>query len=198
MAKSLSAERVDVRRLGSVAALLAELILAQSLASAASPAPPSQHDVKAADLLNFGRFMRHSNSPQPSSSFDICTLGNDATSHGIRDVAAHQTINDLQVHIRQLPDVTDARGCSIIYISKTESDNIREDLAILGASEILTVSDADGFLERGGMIQFLLVENHVRFAVNLIAVNRAHLVLSSELLRVAYSVIGKPPTEGQP
>jgi hypothetical protein len=48
------------------------------------------------------------------------------------------------------------------------------------------------------MIQFLLIQNHVRFAVNLNAVNHAHLVLSSELLRVASSVTGKPPSGGLP
>jgi hypothetical protein len=45
------------------------------------------------------------------------------------------------------------------------------------------------------MIQFVMVENHVRFAVNLDALNRAHLVLSSELLRVASSIGGKPPKQ---
>jgi hypothetical protein len=40
------------------------------------------------------------------------------------------------------------------------------------------------------MIEFVLVSNHVRFAVNLDAVRRAHIVLSSELLRVAASVTG--------
>jgi hypothetical protein len=41
------------------------------------------------------------------------------------------------------------------------------------------------------MIQFLNVENHVRFAVNLDAVRPAQLSLSSELLRVATSVTGE-------
>jgi hypothetical protein len=48
------------------------------------------------------------------------------------------------------------------------------------------------------MVQFLLLSNHVRFAVNLLAVQNTHLVLSSELLRVAYSVAGKPSVEVAP
>jgi hypothetical protein len=47
------------------------------------------------------------------------------------------------------------------------------------------------------MIQFMTQQDHVRFAVNLDAVDRTHLVLSSELLRVALSVTGRPP-EDQP
>jgi hypothetical protein len=116
----------------------------------------------------------------------------------IDDLAANQVIGKLPVHIRRIPDVTQAQGCAILFISADEDDQLHEDLAILSSSDVLTVSDAPDFLARGGMIQFLLIENHVRFAVNLNAVNRAHLVLSSELLRVASSVVGKPSTGDLP
>ena len=72
------------------------------------------------------------------------------------------------------------------------------DLAALGSADVLTVSDAPDFLKQGGMVQFLIVDKHVRFAVNLDAVDRTHLVLSSELLRVASAVTGKPSAEGLP
>lgn len=169
-----------------------------SSAEALPPATPAESDVKAAYLINFGRFMRHTNTPEPRSSFDICILGQDPLGHSIDDIAANVTINHVPVQIHRLPDVTDAKGCAIIFMSANEGDRMREDLAILNGSDVLTVSDASDFLERGGMIQFLHIENHVRFAVNLNAVNRAHLVLSSELLRVASSVTGKPPSEDQP
>jgi len=63
---------------------------------------------------------------------------------------------------------------------------------------VLTVSDAPDFLKYGGMIQFVSEDNRVRFAVNLDAVNRTHIVLSSELLRVASSVTGGPQQEARP
>lgn len=164
----------------------------------AQPAAPTEKDVKAADLLNFGKFMRHSNARPPRSSFDICILGRDPLGRAIDDIIATETINTLPIHIRRLPDVTDAKACEIVFITANEGDSIREDLALLAGSDALTVSDAADFLDRGGMIQFLLAENHVRFSVNLTPVNRAHLVLSSELLRVASSVTGKPSTGGSP
>ncbi|HEV2272655.1 MAG TPA: YfiR family protein [Acidobacteriaceae bacterium] len=155
--------------------------------------------MKAAYLLNFGRFLRHTTLPDHSpSSFDLCILGQDPIGHSIDDIAANETINNLPVHIRRLPDVTDARACAIVLINAKDGDELREDLALLSGSDALTVSDAPDFLDRGGMIQFVLIQNHVRFAVNLNAVNRAHLALSSELLRVASSVIGKPPAEDVP
>lgn len=153
---------------------------------------PTEYDVKAAYLLNFGKFVHQADGATPRTSFDICLLGHDTMGQTIDDLAANQTIENLPVHIRRIPDVAQKEKCSIVFIGADQDDHLREDLAILSKSDILTVSDASDFLDRGGMIQFLLIQNHVRFAVNLNAVNRAHLFLSSELLRVASSVIGKP------
>lgn len=200
MFKNLASERFRAKPHGPVYLLAAFFLFALIIFPAvAQPSPPSSDaEVKAAYLLNFGRFMRHATPPAPRSSFDICILGQDSIGRAIDDIAANESIEHLPVHIRRLPDVTDAKGCAILFISATGGDEIREDLAILGSSDVLTVSDASDFLERGGMIRFLLVDNHVRFAVNLNSVNRVHLVLSSELLRVAVSVTGKPSAEDAP
>ena len=171
---------------------VAASILVASIAiptAIAQPPKPREYDVKAAYLLNFGRFVRQADGPAPRTSFDICLLGHDPMG---------QAIDNRPVHVRRLPDVTQTKGCTILFISADEDDHLREDMAILSSADVLTVSDAADFLDRGGMIQFLLIQNHVRFAVNLNAVNRAHLALSSELLRVASSVTGKPPTGGLP
>ena len=93
--------------------------------------------------------------------------------------------------------MTDGRSCAVLFISASESDAIREDLALLSGTNVLTVSDASDFIQRGGMIQFVQEGSHVRFTVNLDAVNRAKLTLSSELLRVAVSVKGSHGAEGR-
>jgi hypothetical protein len=162
------------------------------LAAFGQPPRPTEYDVKAAYLLDFGKFIRHSG-PRPSRpAFDICILGRDPMGHTIDDLAASETIDSLPVHVQRLRDVSEATTCDIVFISSNEGDRIREDLSILAGSDALTVSDTPQFLDQGGMIQFVLMANHVRFAINLNAVNRAHLELSSELLRVASRVIGKP------
>jgi hypothetical protein len=158
----------------------------------------TEHDVEAADLLNFGRFLRYAEAQPLRTSFDLCILGQDELGKSIDGLAAKQTIGNLPVHVRRELDVTAAKSCAIVFISGSESDRIREDLAILAGSDVLTVSDLPEFLDRGGMIQFVHVGKRVRFAVNLDAVDRTHLILSSELLRVASSVTRRPPTGNLP
>ena len=160
--------------------------------------PASESDVKAAYLINFGKFLSSSDATVPHATFDVCLLGQDPVGHSIDEIAANESIDNHQVRVARVSDVTEAKSCAIAYISSSETERIREDLAILSGTDVLTVSDLPDFLKRGGMIQFVVVANQMRFAVNLDALNHAHLKLSSELLRVAASVTGTQKPEARP
>jgi hypothetical protein len=71
-------------------------------------------------------------------------------------------------------------------------------VAAVQKSAVLTVSDLPGFTGNGGMIQFMLRENKVRFEVNLTAAEKAGLTLSSQLLKVATDVRKETPGESGP
>jgi YfiR/HmsC-like len=158
-----------------------------------SQTKPSEYDVKAAYLFNFGKFMRIAGTAQAQRpDFDICILGRDPIGHVLDAIVANESIDHRPVRVARLTDPDRGRRCDIVFISPYEGEGIRADLAALAGTDVLTVSDSPDFLERGGMIQFVLQDDHVRFEVNLNAVDRTHLVLSSELLRVAAAVMGKP------
>jgi hypothetical protein len=156
--------------------------------------------LKAAYLFDFGRFMRLSGGATGprSATFDICILGHDYFGHTLEEITASQSVGGRQVRIVRIEDAYAGRGCDILFISADEGDGIPADMAALGKVDVLTVSDAPDFLKAGGMVQFVVADHHVQFAVNLDAVNRTHLVLSSELLRVASAVTGKPSAEALP
>ena len=173
----------------------AVLLLLLQAGGAWTQTRPTEYEVKAAYLLNFGRFMRVTGPAPQRTRFDICILGRDPIGHSIDDIAANETIDGHEVRILRVADASQAHTCAVVFVSAQEGERIREDLAILSGSDALTVSDAREFLREGGMIQFVNEQDHVRFEVNLNAVDRTHLVLSSELLRVAASVEGNPPVE---
>jgi YfiR/HmsC-like len=160
-------------------------------------ARPSEFDVKAAYLLNFGKFMRNGNATFSSSheSFDVCVIGEDRIEAALNGLVGGQSIDNRPIRILQVQDGAEARNCKIAFVSDSEGARVVKDLEELQGADVLTVGSSSTFLARGGMIQFLLLSNHVRFAVNLEAVKKTHITLSSELLRVAYSVSGKPAPE---
>ncbi len=179
---------------------LAAFTHASPAGSSRVQARPSQYDVEAAYLLDFGKFMHLTAASQAlrRATFDICILGRDPMAETIDELALDETIDGRSVRVIRIGDVAQARTCAIAFISAYDDDSIRSDLSVLAGADVLTVGDAPDFIRDGGMIQFVLQKDHVRFAVNLVAVQKTHLVLSSQLMQVALYVTGKPPMEGAP
>jgi hypothetical protein len=160
----------------------------------------SEYAVKAAYLFNFGKFVRFAPSDTVTNrqSFDICIVGEDLLGHSLDDLTANEHLDNKPVRVVRLKSVVEAHGCAIAYISSSEGARLAADVVALRGQPVLTVSDAPNFLQHGGMIQFVILENHVRFDVNLNAARSAQLSLSSELLKVARSVNGETSTEVRP
>jgi hypothetical protein len=71
-----------------------------------------------------------------------------------------------------------------VFVSASERGRLPEILSALGSKSVLTVSEVEEFAARGGVINFVLVDNRVRFEINPGAAKRSGLKISSELLRL--------------
>jgi hypothetical protein len=173
-------------------ALLAGAVLLG--AQTARPEVPSEADVEAAYLYNFGKLLRLPTVPTgpARTTFDICVVGRDDLGQTLDKLTANERSDSLPERAIRVKDAASARSCAIVFLSSSEAPRLDRDLSALADAPVLTVSDMPQFLDRGGMIQFLVANQRVRFAVNLQAVERCSLSLSSQLLKVAVSVNGKP------
>jgi hypothetical protein len=145
-----------------------------------------EYEVKAAYLYNFGKFVGWPAKNSPGdNSFPICVLGQDPFGPALDAVLANQTIDGKGVVAKRVSKSDEALSCRILFISLSETNQLSEILSILDKASVLTVSDAPEFSQRGGMIQFVLEGNKVRFEVNLTNASNAGLTLSSELLKIA-------------
>lgn len=157
----------------------------------------SQYDVEAADLYNFGKFVRWpADALAGADSFDICMLGQNPFGGKLEQLIAHEQMSGKPIRKRVIAHASEAKGCAIVYISESEGPNLEIVLAALNGKGALLVSGLPHFAEDGGAIQFLVEDNRVRFEVNLDAVTKNRLAVSSELLKVATGVIGKPQSGG--
>jgi hypothetical protein len=155
--------------------------------------PATEYEVKAAYLLNFGKFIKEPAAPTSPeiNKFTICVMGDDPFGQVLDSTVRDEKIAGKPVTARRIGRTQDTAGCQVLFVSRSEEKQVRKILPALSKAGLLTVSDMPGFLDRDGMIQFTLVGNRVRFEVNLDAVQGAGLTLSSELLKVASSVKGK-------
>jgi len=150
---------------------------------------PTEYEVKAAYLYNFGRFVEWPAKVSAASEFfGICVLGDDPFGASFDATIAGESINGKKVVVTRIKKPQDASSCRILFISSSEESRLKEILATLDKISVLTVSDISQFARRGGMIQFVTEANRVRFEVNLTNAEHAALTLSSQLLKVAVSV----------
>ena len=72
--------------------------------------------------------------------------------------------------------------------TETKEDDLSRILSSLRGSSVLTVSETEGFVNKGGIVNFKILENRTRYEVNKSAAQRAELEFSPELLERAVSV----------
>jgi hypothetical protein len=163
--------------------------------SGAQQGRPEEYQVKSAYLYSFGRFVEWPSDTPASSgnSFVVCVLGQDPFGRTLDQTVAAITVHDRPVAVKHLSRPEDGRACHILFISASEDARMKATLDALRGSRVLTVGETRSFAERGGMIEFTLEGNRVRFLVNLGAAQGAGLTLSSELLRVATGVLRRDP-----
>lgn len=148
--------------------------------------------VKAAYLLHFVRYVYWPNSPaSPSTPVILGVLGVDPMVEVLESTVSGKTVNNRPIKVKLFNSPTDIDHCDVLFLPKSGSKQLQATLTATSGKPILTVSDSDKFSREGGMVEFLLVDDTVRFAINTGAAENAGLKLSSELLRVAYSVTGR-------
>jgi YfiR/HmsC-like len=151
-----------------------------------------EYQVKAAYLFNFLKFVEYPGESfaDPLAPIVIGVVGDDPFGSALPQVVIGKTVQgrDLVIHVYRPGE--DLRDAHILFISASERKRLPTILASLRGSSVLTVSDAAGFLDAGGMIQFLNENDRVRFAINTDATTRAKLKVSSKLLSLARPVGG--------
>ena len=167
------------------------LLILLSLAPATATADNASHTeqrIKAAFLYNFSRFVVWPDTAlRDRTEFSLCTLGNTLIEEQL-DTLNGKTVHSKTLVIKRLNKPEDTLNCQLVFIGQT--DRFDETLRMLKEQPVLTVSDTPAFTEKGGMIQFKLVDNKVRFRINVDAARTAGLEISSKLLSLAISVTG--------
>ena len=155
----------------------------------AQQSSPTENQVKSAYLYNFGKFVEWpAKGTTGGEFFTFCVLGDDSFASTLETTIAGESISGKKVLVKRVPKPQDALSCRILFISSSEQNQLKEILAALDNTSVLTVSDMPQFTRRGGMIQFVVEAKKVRFEVNLTSAERAGLTLSSQLLKVAVNV----------
>ncbi|MDE2060093.1 MAG: YfiR family protein [candidate division NC10 bacterium] len=158
------------------------------LAEPASP-PPLEYQVKAAFLYQFIKFVEWPPQALRNSTIIIGVLGESPVSDALTAIEG-QEVKGRTVVVKRFKGLADLEFAHVLFLSPEAAGRLKEIWNRLAGSGTLVVSDVEGFARSGGTINFIRVENKIRFEINLEAAERAHLKISSQLLKLARIVQG--------
>ena len=150
----------------------------------------SEYLIKAGFIYNFAKLVEWPTASfaQPDSPIVIGILGEDPFGATLDRIVADKKINGRGFAVKRVKysrDFKDLRDCNILFVSSSEKEHIESVIDAMKGLPILTIGDAPGFAKRGGIINFMLEDNKVRFEVNVEAAKHADLTISSRLLTLA-------------
>ena len=171
------------------------MMTAQVAREAPAQAPgPSLVDMQAVYLFDFAKFVRWPEADH--GALTICVAGPKVYTDTLTRLVKGEQINSRPLAVRAVQTPEDEADCAIVFIENAAKDHTDGLLAATAGKPVLTVSDIPGFLDHGGMIQFLVIDKRVRFSVDLRPAVHSGIGLSSELLKVAVNVSGKDASGG--
>jgi YfiR/HmsC-like len=188
--------RISRRRLSSASRALIYLatvtILATGFKSLAQPSVPraSEQTVKAAFLYKFAEYVDwpEAAEAQPDGAFTIAVLGSGALADDLARMTVDRTVNKRPIRVRLLTADEAIDDVQVLFITDDQRDRLAALLAPIRSRPILTVTESEGALADGSIINFTVSGDRVRFEISLDAADSHRLHLSSRLLAVAEHV----------
>jgi hypothetical protein len=179
-------------RFRSALAVLAFTLMSGGAVTGSGTDGGNEYEVKAAFLYKFASFVEWL--PEAANkTLCIAVIGDDRFGGALDEVVKGKSVNGRGFSIQRFKSGREAAGCQIVFISGSEKKRVRAILDQLEVPGILTVSEIPGFCEAGGMVNFEILEDKVRFEINPDAAERGGLKVSSKLLSVAKVVREKRP-----
>jgi hypothetical protein len=153
----------------------------------AQEAAPSTSQLKAAFLYNFAKFVEWPPAAfgETNSPIVIGILGEDPIRGDLERAILGKTINNRPLEIKPFRSASDATNCHLLYIGASEQAHLKQIIESLRGASVLTVSEADDFLQKGGMINFIVEKGKYRFQIKEDAAKSVNLKISSKLLSLA-------------
>ncbi len=176
--------RISPLRLAPVTAVTAAVLLSVGPLALAQDVP--EPTLKAAFIYNFALFTEWPASVVAvTEPLAFCVIGDPAVGEALKHVVKGRVLAGRNMGVLQVASIGSPRGCHVVYLSGVTVAQAAQLVAGLRDEPVLTMSDLDGFTDRGGIAQCFFEHGKLRFKVRLESVTRARLQISSRLLALA-------------
>ena len=160
--------------------ILLLLILSASLFGA------SEYKLKAAYIYNIAKFVQWPDGTFATTDapLHIGIYGDDPFGVYI-DALKGKKVGKHPLRISRIKKIEEIDRIQILYVSKSEASQMKKIREKLDKKVILSISDMDDFISRGGVMQLRTVKNRLKMVINMRRATDHRLHFSAKLLEIA-------------
>jgi hypothetical protein len=115
--------------------------------------------------------------------FEIAVLEESPITASLLDI-----VKNKKIEIKQYKNLSDLGFCNILFVPYNCSIPIETILTEFSGKPVLIVTEQIGYGKKGAHVNFVIIENKLKFEINLKAINKAGIGISSFLLQHAIIV----------
>jgi len=151
----------------------------------------SEEAVKAAYIY---RFLNYVSWPADAfadagTAYVIGVAGNSEVADELSRIAAAHRVGNRPITVRRIRPGDATAGLHVLFIAREAKYDQADWIRQLKGRPVLVITETEDALREGSMINFRVVDQRVRFEVDLGTANRAGLKIDSRMLEVALSVV---------
>jgi hypothetical protein len=171
---------------------IATLLVVGAWSSPARGQSSSEPAVKAGFVYNFAKFTEWPTGAITGPQINLCLLGADPLG-AVSGLLDGRPLQGRSIAVRRSVRSDEIRNCAIVFVTDVDEHRQAEALRTLRGLPVLTIGDAEGFADAGGVIGLVAADERIQFEVNLEAAQHASLKINSQLLKLARAVKGRTP-----
>lgn len=171
--------------------LLLPLLLLPLVSAAQDLEQLTEYRIKAAYLYRFCEYVEWPEAAfsDPSSPLVIGVLGDGRMAGDLEEIVAGRQVGGRSIDVRRLRTGDSIKGVHVLFIPRSQDWGLTGILDRAQMQSTLTITEREDFGPSAGVINFIVIEDRVRFDIALKPAKRSNLRISSRLLSVARQVI---------
>jgi len=139
-------------------------------------------EVKAAIVSSFAQFIEWPSGAIPATApLLLCVVNDSAVADAVERTIQGRSVGGHSLAVKSLASDASVAGCQVVYIAGSNPKRSLDAVAGAGA-RAFTVGESSDFTTVGGMVRLFRRSDRLRFEVNVDAVQRSGLKLSSRVL----------------
>jgi len=137
-------------------------------------------------IYNFTKFIEWPQSK--TDAFHICVIGESKILEPLTTIAEKEKVNGKDIIVNQIRNIDAVSECEILFMSKTDYKSLAEVVNKIKGKNILLITNSQGFAEKGAGINFIRIDDKIKFEINKKVLDENKIIPNSRLLSLAAKV----------